>query len=96
VAEWDRLIVSTPARIFGSIEVRGLGIVTVPSHTPAELVLVVDLIGGDQPVERLPDPVTVEFEGIAVPLMGVHPFEASSAIKVLMALQAASAMRDAD
>jgi len=85
--ERDDLIVSSPSRIWGNIEIRGIGIVPVPSHTSAQLGLVVDLVGGDQPIERLPDPVTVEFEGIVIPLLNVRPFEASAVVKVLMALQ---------
>lgn len=82
------LIVAVPEQIRGQIEVRGLGIVPVPSQPSARLVLVADLVAGDQPVERMPDPVAIVFEGIAIALMRVHPFEASAALKVLMALRA--------
>lgn len=94
--EQDELIVSSPSRIFGSIEVRGLGIVPVPTHTSAYLVLVADLVGPDQPIERLPDPAVAEFAGLAVPVVTVHPFEASAVVKVLIALQAIGGTRDAD
>lgn len=87
---------SAPKSILGLIEVRGLGIVPVPTQALAHLVLVADLVDRDQPIERLPDPTVIEFEGIAIPVVKVHSFEASAAVKVLMALRAIGGSSDAD
>ena len=52
----ERLIVGRrPAIICGKLEVRGIGIMTVPSTPEARLVLVADLVAPER-VERLPDP----------------------------------------
>lgn len=84
----DDIFVSAPPSISGRLEVRGLGIFAVPTLDRARLVLVVDLVGSDVPIERMPEPATVDIEGIAVGIMAVHAFETSAAAKVLLALQA--------
>ncbi len=82
----ERLTVEAPATIRGKLEVRGLGIVTVPSLQSAELVLVADLVAPEQ-IERLPDPAPeTELMGIRLPLLHIAPFEASSPVKLLLAL----------
>jgi len=82
----ERLMVSAPASIAGKIEVRGLGIVTLPYVSPVAAGLIVDL-GGDEPIDRLPDPPeTRELLGVRLPVLRVNAFEASAALKVLLAL----------
>jgi serine kinase of HPr protein (carbohydrate metabolism regulator) len=72
--------------IAGRIEVRGLGIVAVPSVPAAEIGLAVEL-AAQAPVERLPAPQpSWTILGAEVPLLRVAPFEASAHIKVLLAL----------
>lgn len=79
-----------PAAIAGRIEVRGIGIVALPYCPAAQLALVVDLVAADK-VPRYPlDPVTVRFLGLAVPVVELAPFEASAAVKLLLALHAAA------
>ncbi len=82
----DRVVAEAPATIRGKLEVRGLGIMSVPSTESAELVLVADLTTLDE-VERLPDPPPVtELLGIRLPLIHVAPFAASAPVKLLLAL----------
>jgi serine kinase of HPr protein (carbohydrate metabolism regulator) len=82
----DRLVAEAPATIRGKLEVRGLGIVTVPCQESAELVLVADLVAPEQ-IERFPDPTPeVELGGVKLPLLHIAPFEASAPVKLLLAL----------
>lgn len=77
---------SAPAPIKGLLEVRGLGLVSVPHVEPARLTLVVDLVGPGQ-YERLPDPATVSIMGFDLPVIALAPFEISAPVKLLLALQ---------
>jgi HPr kinase/phosphorylase len=82
----DRLVASAPPIIGGKLEVRGLGIMTVPSTSNARLVLVADLVAPER-VERLPDPPeAADVMGIRLPLLRVAAFEASAPAKLLLAL----------
>lgn len=82
------LAVSAPPSIKGLLEVRGLGIVSVPTINDAVLRLVIDLVPPSE-IERMPAAGRVtEFRGIAVPLISLTPFEASAPLKVLLALRA--------
>lgn len=70
--------------IEGQIEVRGLGILTLPWEE-APLALAIAL---DKPVPRMPDeslPVRV-IEGLTLPVIALDPFEASAPVKVEKAL----------
>lgn len=81
------LLARPPLALAGKIEVRGLGIVTLPFRTEAELKLVIQLVEADDvprlPVELRAAPIC----GIALPLMVLAPFEASAALKLRLALQ---------
>jgi serine kinase of HPr protein (carbohydrate metabolism regulator) len=82
----DKLVAEAPATIRGKLEVRGLGIVTVPCLDRAELVLVADLVAPER-IERLPDPAPeVDLAGVKLPLLHIVPFEASAPVKLLLAL----------
>jgi HPr kinase/phosphorylase len=81
------LIASAPAAIAGKLEVRGQGIVTVPTIASAPVVLIVDLLSASEPIERLPDPPPLALLcGLERPVLRLHPFEASAPVKVLLAL----------
>lgn len=75
-----------PEPIAGLVEVRGLGIITVPTVTEVRLGLVVDLVA-PAAVERLPEPKTCTFLGIHLPLVQLAPFEASAAAKLRLAVR---------
>lgn len=76
-----------PATIRGLLEVRGLGILTLPYRAEVELRLVVDLVAPDA-VERLPpDPLpTTPIAGVPLPVLQLAAHEASAPLKLLLAL----------
>jgi HPr kinase/phosphorylase len=82
-----RLWASAPPSIAGKLEVRGLGIVAVPSIPSAALGLVVDLVPPDR-IERLPEPSTTTLLGVLLPTLEVSPFEASAPAKLRLAVAA--------
>ncbi|HWV82566.1 MAG TPA: HPr kinase/phosphatase C-terminal domain-containing protein [Hyphomicrobiaceae bacterium] len=80
------LVARGPEPIQGRMEVRGLGIVDVPSVPAAEIGLAVEL-ADIATIDRLPDPPpNWTLLGAEVPLIRVAPFEASAHLKVLLAL----------
>jgi HPr kinase/phosphorylase len=82
-----KLVASPPPTIAGRIEVRGLGIMEMPFLAQAELVLVCDLVGGED-VPRMPIDAEARtvIAGLPVPTLKLAPFEASAPIKLKMAL----------
>ena len=85
----DQLHASAPAEIAGKIEVRGLGILSLPELAEARLRLVVDLVPAEL-VERLPELAEETLLGIGLPRVMLNPFEASAAAKLRFALAAAA------
>lgn len=86
-AQRDRSIIrlTPPPAIAGKIEVRAIGIVEVEFAPSAALAVIVDLVNGT--VERLPDPVAREAVlGVEVPKIRLPAFEASTPIKVALAI----------
>jgi serine kinase of HPr protein (carbohydrate metabolism regulator) len=79
------LVARSPASIAGKMEVRGVGIVRVPTVPSATVQLVVDLVPPDR-VERLPEPEFCEYLQYSMPLLVLAPFEASAPAKVRLAL----------
>lgn len=86
VREGDRLVARAPEALRNRLEVRGIGIVTIPTVARAPLVLVVDLVPPEQ-VPRLPDPGRWSHAGIVVPLIMLTAFEASTPAKVRLAVR---------
>jgi len=76
-----------PESVRGRVELRGLGILPVPSVPEASLDLVIDLVAVET-LERLPDPLTVDLLGIALPLLRLSAAEPSAAAKVRLAVRA--------
>lgn len=72
-----------PAGLEGLLEVRGIGILTLPFRNRVPLALVADLEGQ---IERLPRPMEDTVMGIALPRVILSPFEASAPAKLRMAL----------
>jgi serine kinase of HPr protein (carbohydrate metabolism regulator) len=73
------------ANIAGQIEVRGVGIVTLPHLQSAPLALIVRLV--DKP-ERLPvDDAARRIAGVEIPEIALNALEPSAPIKVEMALK---------
>jgi serine kinase of HPr protein (carbohydrate metabolism regulator) len=68
-----RLLVRPPQALAGLMEIRGLGLKTLPYEPLAVVGQVVDL--GDPEAQRLPEPAarTATIEGITLPRLGVAP-----------------------
>jgi serine kinase of HPr protein (carbohydrate metabolism regulator) len=81
----EGLVARSPASIAGRMEVRGVGILRVPTLPSALLRLVIDLVAPER-VERLPEPQFCDYLQCSVPLLMVAPFEASAAAKIRLAL----------
>jgi serine kinase of HPr protein (carbohydrate metabolism regulator) len=78
------LIAKSPERMTGQIEVRGLGIVTVPHASDVPVALVVRLTDEDH---RLPERRVRRIVGVAVREVTLDPFRASAPLKVEWALR---------
>jgi hypothetical protein len=76
------LIASPPATIAGKLEIRGIGLVEMPHVESARIGL---YVGFGTP-ERMPHRAHRIVAGVAVPELIVSPFEASTPIKVELAL----------
>lgn len=74
-----------PAALAGLLEVRGLGIATLPAAAGIPLRLVVDLVAEAAAIERLPEARSVTLEGVRLGHLVVWPFAASAAVKVRLA-----------
>ena len=87
IVEDGSLLARPPAAIAGLMEVRGVGIVTVPHRSEATLELIVDLVPREE-VERLPpDPLPrTDLLGVAVAVTKLAAFEASSPAKLKLLL----------
>ena len=90
-AQGDDVLASPPPTIEGLIEVRGLGLVTVPFLPQATIRLVVDLVDRDD-VPRLPDPedchATLLTDTQPLPLLYLNSFEASAPEKIRLGIYA--------
>lgn len=78
-----------PPRIVGKLEVRGVGLIDLPT-TCAPLALAVTL--GDH-CERLPEPSERVVEGIALPRIALPSVDAWTALRVEWALRLHSTLR---
>ncbi|MBM3601390.1 MAG: serine/threonine protein kinase [Alphaproteobacteria bacterium] len=87
--EAGRVTATAPAEIAGRLEVRGIGIVSVPHVARACVSLVVDLVAPTE-IDRLPEALTCTVAGVELPLIRLAPFEASAVAKVRLAVQAAT------
>jgi HPr kinase/phosphorylase len=81
-----KVIAAAPTTLRGLIEVRGVGIVSVPTSASAKLCLIVDLVAS-RAVVRLPEPAVATVAGVSIPVVRLAPLEASSPIKVRLALR---------
>jgi len=80
-----RLWASAPPSIAGKLEVRGLGIVTLPAAPSASVGLVIDLLPPDR-IDRLPEPSKVSLLRVILPRLDFSPFEASAPAKLRLAV----------
>jgi len=80
------VLLRAPTILAGRLEVRGLGILRMPSIAEAPLKLVLELVAPER-VERLPDPEFCQYFQCDIPLLRLAPFEISAASKVRLALR---------
>ena len=80
----NRLLASAPPSIEGKMEVRGLGIVDMPSVAQVPVSLIVRLTDA---IVRLPETTSRQIAGVVVRELAVDPWQHSAAIKVEMALR---------
>jgi HPr kinase/phosphorylase len=85
-ARGGALWATAPEPLKELMEVRGIGIVRLPSLADAPVALVVDLVGRPQ-VERLPEPEREVLLGIELPKIRLHAPEASAPAKLRLALR---------
>ena len=82
------VIATSPARIAGLIEARGVGIVKLTRDqlvARAPVALLVDLAPPER-IERLPEPAREDLLGLDLPVLMLAPFEASASAKLRLAL----------
>jgi serine kinase of HPr protein (carbohydrate metabolism regulator) len=94
-AEDGHLLALAPPRLSGKLEVRGIGIMPVPSAPQARLALEVALAPSAE-IERLPEPETAQYLGVTLPRVTLDPVTASAAAKVRLALAAAKVSAKSD
>jgi serine kinase of HPr protein (carbohydrate metabolism regulator) len=80
----DRLFASAPATIRGKLEIRGMGIITMPVTADVPVALAVELTSD---LQRLPDDSRERMIcGLKVPLISIDALTASAPAKVALAL----------
>jgi serine kinase of HPr protein (carbohydrate metabolism regulator) len=79
-----KIIASAPDRIRGKLEIRGVGIVDMPTATDVAVALVIELTSD---IQRLPDDSRNRtILGIEIPMISVDAMTASAPSKVAVAL----------
>ena len=87
--EGGALVASSPRTIAGRLEIRGVGIVEVPSVAMTRVGLAADLVAPAE-VARLPEARHCRYLGLDIPLIAVAPFESSAAAKLRFAVREAA------
>jgi HPr kinase/phosphorylase len=91
------LLALPPETIAGLMEVRGVGVVTVPGAATAAdafpVALAVNLVSDPALVARMPDPASRELAGVRVPCVSLWGFAASAVAVVGVALDLALGRR---
>lgn len=80
------LLAHAPAALAGLLELRGLGLVAVPTVPEAPLALIVDLVAREA-VPRLPEPRYEALLGIRLPVLALHAFDIAASAKLRLALE---------
>ncbi len=75
----QRLIASAPRALKGLLEVRGLGLITVPAVDEITLTLALRMTGNEH-IERMPGPAIEHMDvlGLSLPILPMAPFQASA------------------
>lgn len=80
-----RAMASAPKNLADGLELRGLGIIVLPSVKEAPIALLVDLVARGE-VDRLPPPRTEKLDNVELPVIRLHAFDATTPDKVRLAL----------
>lgn len=81
-----KIYASAPPSLTGLLEVRGLGILKLPSRSFLPVYLIVHLQNKEN-AERIPDPWQFEnYMGCSLPVLKLNPFESSAPQKLALAL----------
>ena len=79
----DQVVAQPPEPLRGILEVRGIGLIRVPTLESIRLRLAVDL---DMPPDRLPTPMFSTLSGVDIPLIRLSAFESSAPAKIRLAV----------
>ena len=82
------LLAAAPPRIAGLLEVRGMGVVSLPEIARAEVALVVDLVPAER-IERLPEPDDCELLGVRLAHLALAPDDPLAPAKLKLLLDGA-------
>ena len=80
-AEGDQVVGRPPPALAGRLEVRGIGIVSVPYMASCPIALVVELVT-DSALDRMPEPTRSTLCGISLPSARLAAFEVSATAKL--------------
>lgn len=80
------LVATAPEKIAGKMEVRGLGLIDINHAREAAIDLVIELKPREH-VPRLSKGNTKTLEGVSIPTLTLHAFDASTPDKILLALK---------
>ncbi len=80
------LLATAPAALAGLVELRGLGLVELPSTGETPLALIVDLVARVS-VPRIAEPRYETVLGIRLPVIALHAFDGTATAKLRLALE---------
>lgn len=86
MVEAGQLFARAPESIKGMMEVRGIGLLKVPTCTTARMDILIDCVGREA-IERLPEPAHTVIHGVKLRQLALYPFEASAVAKLRIFLQ---------
>ena len=82
-----RLFGRSPSPLAGLLEVRGLGVTGMVNLPLAEIVILARCVAAPRAVDRQPAASVEAMLGIQIPTIDLWPFEASAALKIILALR---------
>lgn len=82
----SRLVASAPSVLAGLVELRGLGLVALPSIPEAPVALIADLVARVS-VPRIAEPRHETILGIRLPVIALHAFDGTATAKLRLALE---------